>query len=292
MIKSMTGYGKGQGSAEGMALTVEIKSVNHRYSDIAVKAPRSLLCLEGEVKKRVGERLKRGKIDVFIGQELTGAALAAPALNLPLATAYVELFRELRAALDLEGEIPLPLVASQKDVVVVREEDLPVEAARRCLNQALDQALEALEGMRQTEGEATRRDVDARLELVEGFLDQVEARAPQVPREWQAKLSERLERLGGELAGDPQRVAQEIAIFADRCDISEELARFKSHLQQFRQLLDSTEPVGRQLDFLLQELNRETNTMGSKSNDAELTRQVVALKAELEKIREQVQNIE
>jgi uncharacterized protein (TIGR00255 family) len=292
MIKSMTGYGKGRGAVDGLALTVEVKSVNHRYSDIAVKAPRALLCLEGEVKKRVGERLKRGKIDVFIGQELSGAALVTPGLNLPLASAYVEVFRELRAALDLEGEIPLGLVATQKDVVVVREEDLPVESARTCLMQALDQALEAVEGMRLAEGAATFRDVDARFELVEGFLSGVEKRAPMVPREWQAKLAERLERLGGGLAGDPQRVAQEIAIFSDRCDISEEITRFKSHLEQFRQLLESADPVGRQLDFLLQELNRETNTMGSKSNDAELTRQVVGLKAELEKIREQVQNIE
>lgn len=292
MIKSMTGYGKGQGTDAGMTLSVEIKSVNHRYGDISVKAPRTLLCLEAEVKKRVGERLKRGKVDVFIGQEFSGASLAVPALNLPLATSYVELFRELRAALDLEGEIPLSLVAAQKDVVVVREEDLAVDSARRCLEQAIDQALEVLEGMRQTEGEATCRDIEARLGLVEEFLARVEKRAPQVPGEWQAKLAERLERLGGELAGDPQRVAQEVAIFADRCDISEEITRFKSHLEQFRLLLEGTDPVGRQLDFLLQELNREANTMGSKSNDAELTRQVVALKAELEKIREQVQNIE
>ena len=146
--------------------------------------------------------------------------------------------------------------------------------------------------MRTREGEATLRDMEARLEVVEKLLAAVEERAPQVAAEWQNKLKERLGRLAGDLAVDEQRIAQEIAIFADRCDISEELVRFRSHLSQFRGLFGSDEPVGRQMDFLVQELNREVNTMGSKSNDAELTRQVVSIKAELEKVREQVQNVE
>jgi uncharacterized protein (TIGR00255 family) len=292
MIKSMTGYGKGRAVVEGMSLTVEIKSVNHRYSDLNMKSPRSLFPMENEIKKRVGERLKRGKIDIFINQEMVDGAVAAPVLNGPLAAAYVEVFRELREAFGLEEVIPVSLVASQKDVIVVREAEPDEEKTRQCIDEALGRSLEAIEGMRLAEGEATRRDIEGRLDAAAGLLDRIEQRAPQVPLEWRIRLAERLERLGGDFSQDPQRVAQEVAIYADRCDISEELARFKSHLDQFRKLLDQNEPVGRQLDFLVQELNRETNTMGSKSNDAELTRQVVALKAELEKIREQVQNIE
>lgn len=292
MIKSMTGYGKGQASADGICLTVELKSVNHRYNDVTVKSPRSLLPFEAEIKKKVAERLRRGKIDVFINQEFATASATVPVLNRPLAEAYVRLFEEMRSHFSLSGEIPLSLLASQKDVIQVTEGAVAEELVRGCLDEALLRALEAMEKMRLAEGEATRLDMEERLSVMEEFLDQVEERAPQVPLEWQAKLRERLARLQKDLEFDPQRLAQEIALFADRCDISEEVVRFRSHLKQLRGLFTVLEPVGRQMDFLLQELNREVNTMGSKSNDAELTRQVVTIKAELEKVREQVQNVE
>lgn len=292
MIKSMTGYGKGQGTAEGLALTVEIKSVNHRYADITVKSPRSLLFLESEIKKRVGERLRRGKIDIFINQDVLTSSLQVPVVNHSVAAAYVKVFEELRSTYGLEGGIPLGLIAGQKDVLVVREGELDEAVVRSCLDTALQRALDSIEGMRSVEGAATLIDMESRLAVAEGLLGEVEARAPGVPLEWQAKLSERLARLNGDIAADPQRLAQELAVFADRCDISEEVVRFRSHLQQFRQLFRQDEAIGRQLDFLLQELNREVNTMGSKSNDADLTRLVVGLKAELEKVREQVQNVE
>lgn len=292
MIKSMTGYGKGQAAGEGIAFTVEIRSVNHRYSDISLKVPRILMPLEAEIRKRVGERLRRGKIDLFVSQEVGETAGARPALNRPLAEAYFETFRQTRELFGLAGEIPLSLIVNQRDVITLREEEPAEGAIRPCLEEALGKALEAAEQMRLTEGEALRRDVDGRLVTIEEMVNRIEKRAPEIPREWQGRLAERLNRLAGDLPLDPQRVAQEIAVFADRCDITEEIVRFRSHLEQFRTLLAATEPVGRQMDFLVQELNRETNTMGSKSNDPELTRQVVALKAELEKVREQVQNIE
>lgn len=292
MIKSMTGYGKGQAAAEGLALTVEIKSVNHRYVDITVKSPRSFLFLENDIKKRVAERLRRGKVDIFINLDALTSSLQVPVVNHPLAAAYVKAFEELRSSYGLDGGIALGLLAGQKDVLVVREGELDEALIRGCLESALQRALDAIEGMRATEGAATLADMENRLAVAEGLLAEVEVRAPGVPLEWQAKLAERLARLNGDLAADPQRLAQELAVFADRCDISEEIVRFRSHLQQFRQLLRQEEAVGRQLDFLVQELNREVNTMGSKSNDADLTRLVVALKAELEKVREQVQNVE
>jgi len=292
MLKSMTGYGKGIAERDNLTMTVEIKSVNHRYCDVSVKAPRNLLVLEHELKKKVGERLKRGKIDIFINQEFGANASMVPVLNEPLAEAYADLFRAMAQRFDLTTEIPLSLIAMQKEVISVQEQLIDDEALRACLGEALENALQALEKMRQTEGEATRRDMASRLDVVAGMVEEIALRAPTVVTEWRAKLQDRLDRQAPDIACDPQRLAQEVAIFADRCDISEELTRFRSHLEQFRELFQNGEPVGRQMDFLVQELNRETNTMGSKSNDALLTRTVVAIKSELEKIREQVQNIE
>jgi uncharacterized protein (TIGR00255 family) len=292
MLKSMTGYGKGQASSDTVSLIVEIRSVNHRYSDISIKAPRALMPLESEVKRQVSARLGRGKIDVFINQEYALGALAQPTLNRPLAAAYVELFEQMRTDFSVDGGIPLSLLANQKDVIVLKENELAVEDVGATLFAAIEGALDALEGMRLKEGEALRIDIEGRLAELERLLSRIEERAPQVPLEWQGRLTERLGRLQRDFEYDPQRVAQEIALFADRCDISEEIVRFHSHLQQFRSLQSAVEPVGRQMDFLVQELNREVNTMGSKSNDAEMTRLVVGIKAELEKIREQVQNVE
>ncbi|PLX87853.1 MAG: YicC family protein [Desulfuromonas sp.] len=291
MIKSMTGYGRGRAQIDDIAFSVEIRAVNHRYGDVSIKAPRLLMPYESDIKKRIGAVLKRGKIDLFISQEPTDAAVAVPVLNKPVANAYLQVFEEMRQTYNLSQGGALDLLVAQKDVLVMQESSVDESQLQTCLNRALDEALSALLLMREREGEATRVDMAERLELMADMLNLVEERAPQVPLEWQQKLQERLARYGEE-AADPQRVAQEIALFADRCDICEELVRFRSHLDQFADLLDAAEPVGRQMDFLIQELNRETNTMGSKSNDAELTRQVVAIKAELEKIREQVQNIE
>lgn len=292
MIKSMTGYGKGQTSAGEICLTVEVKSVNHRYCDISVKAPRFLLGFEAEIKKKVGERLKRGKIDVFINVENNACGGRVPVLNKELAAAYMSLFRQMRDEFDLQGGISVDLLAGQKEVISLAEGEPDEEVVSSCLKDALLKALTAMENMRQVEGQATCQDMDEYLGHIESLLVSARERAPQVPLEWKDKLMERLARLDNGFEVDPQRLAQEIAVFADRCDICEELTRFASHIEQFRGLFSVEEAVGRQMDFILQEMNREANTMGSKSNDLELTRMVVAIKADLEKIREQVQNIE
>ena len=292
MVVSMTGYGKGEARDENLSVTVEIRAVNHRYADISVKLPRSLLAFENKVRKQVGRVLQRGKIDVFVNYELSAQAQAAPVLNRDLAVAYHELLAGLQHELGLAGRISAEFLASQKDVVEIREAVIDTERLGECLERAVTAAIDQHLDMRRAEGEETRRDMAERLDAAEALLQQVEARAPQVPLEWQERLTERLTRLQSSLEYDEQRVAQEIALFSDRCDISEELARFRSHLVQFRELFKDKEPVGRRMDFLVQELNREVNTMGSKSNDAELTRNVVAIKAELEKVREQVQNVE
>ncbi len=292
MLHSMTGYGKGEAQAGNVALTVEIKTVNHRYADITVKLPRSLMALENNIRRAVGQNLRRGKIDIFVNFGQSEESSVVPVLNRPLALAYRDLFTLLRNEMGLSGGVTLELIAAQKDVIQMRETDVAPEALQDCLMQALDLATAQLLAMRRAEGEATAVDLRERLAQLESLLAEVELRAPMVPQEWQAKLMERLTRLQQGVECDPQRIAQELAVYADRCDISEELVRFRSHLVQFRALFDDAEPVGRRMDFLVQELNREVNTMGSKSNDADLTNKVVMMKAELEKVREQVQNIE
>lgn len=292
MINSMTGYGKGEAQADSVTLSVEIKTVNHRYADITVKLPRALMMLENEIRRQVGQVLKRGKIDVFVNFGQSGESVVVPVLNQPLAHAYHDLFTHMRNELGLSGGVTLEMIVSQKDVIQLREAESSAEALQGCLLDALERALGQVAVMRRNEGEATATDLRERLVQLASLLEGVEQRAPLIPQEWQSKLMERLARLQQGFEWDPQRVAQEVAVYADRCDISEELTRFRSHLAQFYGLFEDAEPVGRRMDFLVQELNREVNTMGSKSNDAELTKTVVAMKAELEKIREQVQNIE
>ncbi len=291
MIKSMTGYGRGQAQIDGLSFSVEIKAVNHRYGDVNIKSPRLLAPLESEIKKQVLAVLKRGKIDLFISQEHTSQLANKPVIDEPVAMAYIEAFKRLQEVSGLPGEISLEFLAAQRDVLVLKDVEFARDDLWGCLSQAISNALDSIQGMRQKEGSATAVDIENRLSLLSQSMVTIERSAALVPIEWQQKLQERLARLQVN-GGDPQRIAQEIAIFADRCDISEEITRINSHLDQFHNLLQQQEPVGRQLDFLVQELNREANTMGSKSNDATLTRHVVALKSELEKIREQVQNIE
>ena len=291
-LKSMTGYGKGEAHHADMTVTVEIKTVNHRYSDISVKPPRTFLSLENSVRKQVGQALGRGKIDVYVNYELSNTAQAVPTINHDLASAYHRLFNNMARDFNLPEQVTVGHIISQKDVIQVAEEAIDEAAFGLCLKNATAAALEQLVGMRLAEGNETCHDLLDRLKAAEGMLEKIEQRAPHIPAEWQGKLTERLAKLQINVEWDPQRVAQEIALFADRCDISEEIARFRSHLCQLRVLFDDPEPVGRRMDFLVQELNREVNTMGSKSNDAELTSSVVALKSELEKVREQIQNIE
>ncbi|MDY0292130.1 MAG: YicC/YloC family endoribonuclease [Desulfuromonadaceae bacterium] len=291
-MHSMTGYGKGRSVTDSVRYTAEIKTVNHRYIDVSVKLPRALMFLENEIKSWVTSVLHRGKVDVYISRDGDAAEALQPQLNLGVAQAYVEVYQELIERFGLAQDIPISMLATQRDVIVLNEPEIDASNAREGLKHAVTEALVATVQMRLTEGKSMEEDIVARLQTLEDLLHAVELRTPQVVEEWQQKLHKRLDTLLQEAEVEPQRLAQEIAIFADRCDISEEVVRFNSHIAQLRALLTHPGAIGRQMDFLLQELNREANTMGSKSNDAELTRNVVALKAELEKIREQVQNIE
>ena len=292
MIKSMTGFGKAEKELPGGKVVVEIRSVNHRYGEVSVKMPRTMLAFEHEVRKLVAGRLKRGKIEVFVKQETSSGSASLPVLNIPLAKAYQKAFSSLREALGLGDPITLELIAAQKDVFLTGEEEVNEEVFAAELTAAVNAAVEGLDAMREREGTALLEDIVPRLVTLEAVIGTIAERIPQSMTETAARLRERIVQLLNGQPLDESRIAQEIAVMADRCDITEELVRFRSHLSQVTAALHSDEPVGRKLDFLLQELNREVNTIGSKANDADIAIQVVALKAELEKIREQIQNIE
>lgn len=292
MIKSMTGYGKAEVVSGTGRILVEIRSVNHRYGEVFAKLPRSLMQFENDVRKCVAERLKRGKIEIFVQQEGGVGAGVLPKPNIPVAKAYYEAFTGIKEALGLEGPVSLQLIASQKDVLIAGEEEAESTSLKLELVTAVEDAVESLDSMRKREGALLMEDLGKRREALSSLINSVAKRAPLVVADSFTRLKERVGLLAGESGVDEGRLAQEIAVMADRCDITEELVRFRSHLQQFDETLKHDEPVGRKLDFLMQELNREVNTIGSKANDAEIASLVVELKAELEKIREQVQNIE
>ena len=292
MIKSMTGYGKAEATSETGRITVEIRSVNHRYGEIYVKLPRLLMPFENEVRKCVAGRLKRGKIEVFIQMEGVASAGALPEVDLQLAKAYYDAFVKMKEALGLHEPVTLSLIAAQKGVLILGESEEAAEVFQGELFAAVRSAVDNLDAMRLREGVALIEDLAARRESLTDTIAKVAQRSPLVVAESAKRLKERIEQLAADSGVDEGRMAQEVAFIADRCDITEELVRFDSHLQQFDETLLMAEPVGRKLDFILQELNREVNTIGSKANDAAIASCVVQLKAELEKIREQVQNIE
>ncbi len=292
MIKSMTGYGKAEAVSEGGRIIVEIRSVNHRYGEIYIKLPRSLMAFENDMRKYVAGRLKRGKIEVFVQQEGVASAGALPVLNLQVAKAYHRALLVMKEELGLDDPVTLGLIVSQRDVMSPGESEELGETLGEELLSTVKGAVDAIEAMRLREGAALMEDLQGRRKTLSILIGRVAERAPQAVVEVAKRLKERVEQLTGESGMDPARLAQEIAIMADRSDITEELVRFGSHLGQLDETLLLSEPVGRKLDFLLQEMNREVNTIGSKANDAEIASTVVQLKAELEKIREQIQNIE
>jgi uncharacterized protein (TIGR00255 family) len=293
MIRSMTGYGKGESAYAGGRIIVELRCVNHRYGEVTVKLPRALMQFENEIKKRVAERLSRGKIDVFIQVEGAPGSLGVPTANLPLARSYYRALSAIREALGLSEEVSLALLASQRDVITVAAEaEAPLEEMPQELLAALEDGLGRVDEMRLFEGESLLADFMKRRELLRELIARVAARSPFVVAEYAVRLKERILALCSESGLPEERIALEVALLADKCDITEELVRLESHLRQFDETLGRAEPVGRKLDFLLQEINREVNTVGSKANDAEIAASVVELKGELEKIREQVQNIE
>ncbi|HWV38869.1 MAG TPA: YicC/YloC family endoribonuclease [Vulgatibacter sp.] len=289
----MTGFGSARAQVESEEISVEIRSVNGKFCEVKARFPRELQAFEGEVVRRIKERLARGTVDLFVRRSpVEGQSLREPRVDEALADRVAREFRELRDRLGLEGDVRLADVISVPGVVVVEEVPPDPERAGQAMHLALDQALDHLVAMREREGEALRADLEARLRLVEGHAAQLARAAPEAVREQHERILQRVEELAGSVTLDPQRLAQEVAILADRSDVAEELTRIESHVKQFRRLMDAPDPAGRRLDFLVQELNREANTTASKASWTGAAEITVELKAEIERIREQVQNVE
>ncbi len=290
MIRSMTGFGAGHGASGGEELDVEVRSVNHKFCEVKVRAPRELGALELDAVKAVKERLARGGVEVAIRRPGAAGGLA-PRVDVALAQSYARAFAEIAARTGLGGPTLSDLVGAE-GVVRLEERAVDVEAAREALRVALAKALDALAAMRSREGEALDRDLSGRLAHVEELVGRVAELVPAALAAHQARLTERVQELARGVTLDPARLAQEIAILADRTDVTEEITRLRSHVGQVRALLRSGEPAGRKLDFLVQEMHREVNTIGSKSQSGEIAAAVVEMKAEIERMREQVQNVE
>jgi uncharacterized protein (TIGR00255 family) len=293
VIRSMTGFGAGRAQAGEETVSVELRSVNGKYCDVRPHLPRDLVALEASVAKTIKGRLARGVVDVTVRRDApNGLRGLAPRIDVPLATAYARALRELQAQLGLGGELTLSDVAGLEGVVMLDESPPDPGPAAQAVDAALSAALDALEAMRLNEGEALARDLSARIDAVEQGARAIRALAPQSVEAYRDRLAARVAELSRGTAADPARLAQEVAFFADRVDVTEELTRLSSHLAQMRSVMAADAPAGRRLEFLVQEVNREVNTVGSKSQHAAIAAQVVELKAELERIREQIANVE
>lgn len=293
MIKSMTGFGRGESSDGVHSFSVEIKTVNHRYNDIIVKMPKYLLFLEEKVKKLIKEYLNRGRVEVYINLEYLADSNIEVNVNIPLALAYKRELENLINQLEIGDDISLNHLLTLPEVIKTERKDVDEDVVWGCLSQALEIALENVVNMRKKEGIELKKDIEIQLRKLENLIDKIEKRAPQVVMEYKEKLKERISELMDEDTDlDEERLNFEVVLFADKSDINEEVVRFKSHIKQFYMSLEQDEAVGRKLDFLIQEMNREVNTIGSKANDLEIINDVMDIKAQLEKIREQVQNIE
>lgn len=292
MLKSMTGYGKGAASSSRGGFTVEIRSVNHRYGEVSVRVPRGFMSLENEVKRLVSSVMKRGKIDVIVQWEEATTPDTIPQIDHAAAKGYREAFSRLADELQLARQIPLTLIIAQKGVMKDAVNSIDEAELQPLLISAVQSAVTAIDAMRTREGDALAIDLQERRRQVTEWIENISSRVPLVVAEYRQKLKTRLDLLLDGVEMDETRLAQEIALMADRSDITEELVRLASHFSQFDDALRMPEPVGRKLDFLMQEMNREVNTIGSKSNDVEITTLVIRIKAEMEKMREQVQNVE
>lgn len=291
-MKSMTGFGKNEITIDGRRLRVEIKSVNQRFLDINIRLPRFLMFLEEEIRKYIKSRISRGRVDVFLNYYSEREDSKKVNVDLGLISAYYKAAQEIEKSLGIEGSVTISELMRLPDAVTFEENDGDEEAFKQLVLKTLEGAVDELIAAREEEGEKLMKDIRMRLETILSYAQKVEVKEDVVVKEYRDKLKERLAVLLEGADVDEARLAQEVAIFADKCNITEEIVRIKSHVKHFEEAEKSDKPQGRNLDFIVQELNREFNTIGSKSSDAEITGIVIAGKGEIEKIREQIQNIE
>lgn len=293
MSVSMTGFGRGEYRDENYHFTVECKSINHRYLDINIRLPRKIAFFEEKIRSQAKQYLKRGRIDIFVGMELVGESESELRLDLKLAKGYHEVLKKIADEIDVKNDITISAIARFPEVVKLLEKEEDEELIWNSLAPALEEAFRTAREMRKVEGDKISDDIIMRCALMEENLGQIEKLSDTVVIEYKDKLTGRIkDLLGAGAAIDESRIAQEAAIFADRCSITEEIVRFRSHIIQLGGTLKEDDSVGRKIDFLIQEMNREANTIGSKSSNLRITQLIVDIKSELEKIREQVQNIE
>ena len=289
---SMTGYGSAKGSVEGQVITVELKSVNNRYLDCSVRLPRNFLFAEDVVKQAVSAGVSRGKVDVFVSAQASQDSGTVVSVNEDLARGYRDAVAHIAETLGLESGLNAFSIARFPDVLTIERRELDRDKAAAALSEITAKAVEEFNAMREREGDRLRRDMLGKIETIEGLVSVVEERSPQTVKEYRERLEARLHDILADRSLDEQRVITEAAIFADRTAVDEETVRLRSHISQFRAMLEEGSPIGRKMDFLVQEFNRESNTIGSKCSDASLAKVVVELKSEIEKIREQLQNVE
>ena len=292
MVRSMTGYGRETAESVQWKVTVEMKSVNNRFLDITVKMPKQYNPLEDSIKKEISAVLNRGHVDAYITVEEVGERKQSIAVDMDLALDYCRAMKEIAEATNLPYQINLTDVASYYGVMTAQKEESDLDELWETMRVAVKGSLMQLFDMRVTEGSKLAVDIESRLDILAGIREKILVRSPLVVADYREKLSQRIQDVLGEVEIDQDKLLNEVAFFADKADIAEELTRLKSHFEQFHDNLVKDEPVGRKLDFILQEINREINTIGSKANDTEISHLVIEAKGELEKIREQVQNFE
>ena len=292
MIKSMTGYGSAKGSCDGLEISVELKSVNNRYLDCSVRMPRSFLFAEEIVKSRVQEHISRGKVDVFVTVDSAASEDVVVKVNDGLAAGYIDAVRSISEKFGLDGAISALAVSRMSDVLSVEKKDADADAVSAAIGEITEQALKEFDAMRCREGQKLCDDIAGRLVTVETYVSAVEQRSPETVSEYRERLYRKMCEVLQSTTVDEQRILMEAGIYADKVAVDEETVRLRSHVAQMRSMLETGSPIGRKMDFLIQEFNRESNTIGSKCNDSSITKDVIELKSEIEKIREQIQNIE
>lgn len=292
MVKSMTGYGRAVETVNGREFTVEVRSVNNRYLDCTVKLPRGLSFGEDAVKQAVKARITRGKVDVFVSVRSEGAQDTTVSLNKPMVEGYIAAMEQMKRDYGLAGEITVAMVAALPEAFLLDKPQVDEEQLLKDFLSVAEKALAAFDTMRRVEGQALEQDLRTRGNTVLSLVEQVEGGSAQTVTDYRLRLENKLKEVLASTSIDESRILTEAAIFADKVAVDEETVRLRSHLSQMNAMLGTGEPIGRKLDFLLQEMNREANTIGSKCTDVRLAKVVVEIKAELEKIREQTQNIE
>lgn len=292
MIKSMTGYGRAQGSFSGGDITVEVKSVNNRYLDCGVKLPRGYAYLEEGVKSQVQKTISRGKVDVFITINAAGADNVKISVNEPVAKGYIDAMHRLVQEYGIQDDISASAISRFSDVFLVEKQEQDENEVKSAISGVVTEALDAFDAMRTREGEALKTDLLQKAEGILTLVSKVEERSPITVKAYRERLTAKMQEVLEDRQIDEARIIQEAAIYADKVAVDEETVRLRSHVDQLQNMLSEGGVIGRKLDFLMQEMNREANTIGSKGNDVEQARNVVNIKSELEKIREQIQNIE